>query len=109
VSRPEEVRLVLLTAPDRECAERIARALVAERLAACVNALPGVTSFYRWEGKLEEASEVLLLAKTRADRTAALAARVRELHPYTLPEVLELSACGGSEAYLEWVRTESQP
>jgi periplasmic divalent cation tolerance protein len=104
-----EVRVVLLTAPDAAVAERLARALVEERLAACVNVVPGVRSFYRWEGRLEDASELLLLVKTRADRAGALAARVRELHPYALPEVLELPAAGGSAAYLDWVRKESSP
>jgi periplasmic divalent cation tolerance protein len=102
-----EVRVVLLTAPDAGSAERLARVLVEERLAACVNAVPGVRSFYRWEGRVEDASEILLVVKTRADRTAALAARVRELHPYELPEVLELAAAGGSAEYLDWVRKES--
>jgi periplasmic divalent cation tolerance protein len=101
------VRVVLLTAPDAAMAERLARALVEERLAACVNLVPGVRSFYRWEGRVEDASEVLLVVKTRADRSATLAARVRELHPYELPEVVELAAAGGSAEYLDWVRKES--
>jgi periplasmic divalent cation tolerance protein len=108
VSEPE-VRVVLLTAPDAASAERIARALVEERLAACVNVVPGLRSVYRWEGKVEDASEVLLVAKTLAERAGALAARVAELHPYELPEVLELAAVGGSEPYLAWVRRESTP
>jgi periplasmic divalent cation tolerance protein len=74
-----------------------------------VNAVPGVRSVYRWEGRVEEAGEILLVVKTRADRSAALAARVRELHPYALPEILELGAAGGSPDYLEWVRKESSP
>ena len=102
-----DVRVVLCTAPDTACAERLARALVEERLAACVNVVPGVRSFYRWEGAVQEDGELLLVAKTRADRGAALAARLKELHPYDLPEVLELPAVGGSEPYLDWVRTES--
>jgi periplasmic divalent cation tolerance protein len=109
VAAPSDVRVVLVTAPDAATAEVLARALVEERLAACVNVVPGVRSIYRWQGRVEEAAELLLVAKTRADRGAALAARVRELHPYELPEVLELPALGGSEAYLEWVREESSP
>jgi periplasmic divalent cation tolerance protein len=104
-----EVRVVLVTAPDVECAERIARVLVEERLAACVNVVPGVRSVYRWEGAVQSDAEVMLVAKTRADRGAALATRIKELHPYDLPEVLELPAAGGSDAYLDWVRTESSP
>jgi periplasmic divalent cation tolerance protein len=104
-----EVRIVLVTAPDSEVGARLARALVEERLAACVNLVPSVTSFYRWEGETREDSEVMLIVKTRADRGEALAARVKALHPYELPEVLELSAVGGSAGYLDWVRTESAP
>jgi periplasmic divalent cation tolerance protein len=104
-----EVRVVLVTAPDAEAGGRIARALVEERLAACVNALPGVRSTYRWKGALHEDDEVLLVIKTRADRLAALAERVRALHPYELPEVLALPAAGGSAAYLAWVAAESAP
>lgn len=103
----QELRVVLATAPDADTGAALARVLVEERLAACVNLLPGVRSIYRWEGQVEDASEVLLLIKTRADRCEALASRVRELHPYDVPEVLELPAVGGSDPYLEWVRTES--
>lgn len=105
--RRPAVRVVLTTVPDAQVGARLARALVEERLAACVNLVPGVRSFYRWQGKLEDAGEVLLLVKTRADRCAALAARIQALHPYELPEVLELSASGGSAAYLDWVGRES--
>lgn len=103
----DEVRVVLVTAPDAESAERLARALVEERLAACVNLVPGVRSVYRWEGSVSEDEELLLVIKTRADRATALAARVGELHPYAVPEVIELAAVGGSARYLDWVRTES--
>ncbi len=108
-NRAEEVRAVLLTAPDAETGSRIARTLVEERLAACVNVLPGVRSIYRWQGALHDDAEVLLVAKTRADRCDALAARIREIHPYTLPEVLALPAAGGSPEYLEWVQAETRP
>jgi periplasmic divalent cation tolerance protein len=104
----EAVAVVLMTAPDEETAQRIARALVEERLAACVNRLPGVRSVYRWQGVVEEAGEVLLIAKTAASRAAALAARVRALHPYELPEVVVLPVTDGSEAYLRWVVAESR-
>ena len=104
----EEVTLVLVAAPDEATGRRIARALVEERLAACVNVLPGVRSVYRWKGAVEEASEVLLIAKTRADRSAALASRVRALHPYQLPEVVVLPVTDGSRAYLRWVVAESR-
>ena len=103
----EDIRVVMITAPDAEVGGQLARALVDERLAACVNVIPGVRSFYRWEGEVNEDSEVLLVVKTRRDRCDALAARVQALHPYDLPEVLELPAVGGSPSYLDWVRTES--
>jgi len=102
-----ELRVVLTTVPDAEVGARLARTLIEEKLAACVNLVPGVRSFYRWQGRLEDAGEVLLLVKTRADRCAALAARIQALHPYELPEVLELAAVGGSAAYLDWVCRES--
>ncbi|MBW2269865.1 MAG: divalent-cation tolerance protein CutA [Deltaproteobacteria bacterium] len=103
-----DLQVVLITAPDAACAESLARALVDERLAACVNVVPGVRSYYRWEGAIQEDAELLLLAKTRADLVEALAARVKELHPYELPEVLGLVAPGGSPAYLDWIRTETE-
>ncbi len=103
------VRAVLVTAPDAEVGEQLARALVEERLAACVNVIPGIRSFYRWEGKVQSDDEVLLVIKTRDDRCEALADRVRSLHPYDLPEVLALPAVGGSVPYLEWVEQESRP
>jgi periplasmic divalent cation tolerance protein len=104
----EGVVALLVTAPDEETGRRIARALVEERLAACVNVLPGVHSIYRWKGAVEEASEVMLVVKTRAERAGLLAARVRALHPYELPEVVALPVTDGSRAYLRWVIAESR-
>ena len=104
-----EVRVGFITAPDAETGIRIARALVEERLAACVNLVPGIRSIYRWEGAVEEDAEVLLVVKTRADRAGDLASRVAELHPYDLPELVLLPAVGGSPAYLDWVRAEAAP
>ncbi len=110
MSRGEaKVCVVLITAPDRDTAAGLGRTLVEERLAACVNVVPGVRSLYRWKGSVQDDAELLLLVKTRSDRMAALAARVRELHPYDVPEVLALPAVGGSEEYLDWVRSESSP
>ena len=103
-----ELVAVLISAPDADTARRIGRALVEERLAACANVVPGVQSIYRWRGAVEEASEVLLVVKTRASRADALAARVRSLHPYELPEVVVLPVRGGSRAYLQWVAAESR-
>lgn len=95
--------VVLMTAPDMESARALACALVEKRLAACVNILPGVTSFYRWEGRLQEDAEVLLLAKTHRQRLEALQAEIRAVHPYQVPEIIALPVVAGLEAYLNWV------
>ncbi|MDX1649349.1 MAG: divalent-cation tolerance protein CutA [Myxococcota bacterium] len=102
----EDVRVVLITAPDADTGARIARALVEERLVACVNLVPGVRSIYRWEDAVQDDAEVLLVAKTASGRARALADRVREVHPYDVPEVLVLPVEGGSAPYLDWVREE---
>ena len=108
MSRPEAgVHVVLITAPDAEAGVRLARCLVEERLAACVNVVPGVRSIYRYEGRVHDDPEVLLIAKTRSERIEMLTERVNALHPYDLPEVVALPGVGGSALYLEWVRTES--
>lgn len=99
--------VVLSTAGSREDGERLARALVEERLAACVNLVPGVRSFYRWEGSVCCDDEVLLVIKSTRERFAALRARVRELHSYELPELVGLEPSLGDPEYLAWVVTES--
>lgn len=101
-----DVRTILVTAPDMETAERLGRTLVEERLAACANLLPGVVSLYRWEGEMQRAQEVLLVLKSTATAVEGLRARVEELHPYDVPEVLALSVTTGHEPYLSWVRDE---
>lgn len=103
-----KTRLVYCTCPDRDHAERIARALVDERLAACVNLLPGIRSVYRWQGRVEAADEVLLLAKTAADRLDALQARIRALHPYELPEIVAVEIAAGLPPYLDWIVAETR-
>lgn len=100
---PTPVRVVLVTAPDAESGARLARTLVEERLAACVNLLPGVRSIYLWEGRVEDDGEVLLVIKSTAARSDALASRVQSLHPYEVPEVIALPVVGGSSPYLTWV------
>ena len=96
--------VVLCTCPDGAPAARLAETLVAERLAACVNRLPGVVSNFRWEGQVQQESETLLLIKTTRAGLGALTARIRSLHPYELPEVLAVPVMGGFEDYLDWVR-----
>lgn len=103
----EHPLLCLITAPDREVADRIARTLVDERLAACVNILPGITSVYRWEGAVETGEEVLLMAKTMRTRLDALTVRVKQLHPYDVPEVIAVGIEGGLPAYLGWIAAET--
>ena len=105
----KDIRVVLVTAPEAAVGRRIASTLVEERLAACVNLVPGISSIYRWDGGVQEDVEVLLVVKTSEARCSELADRVRELHPYELPEVLALTAAGGSAPYLDWVRQETSP
>ena len=95
--------VVLVTAPGEAKAAEIGRALVEERLAACVNVVPAVRSIYRWEGRVEQAQEVLLVIKTRAQAFEALRLRVLSLHPYQCPEIIALPVVAGHPAYLEWL------
>lgn len=98
-----DVLLVLSTAPDEGAARALATALVEEDLAACVNLVPGVTSVYRWEGRVVQEGEFLLVAKTSRARLADLTARLVALHPYQVPEVVALPVDGGHGPYLDWV------
>jgi periplasmic divalent cation tolerance protein len=100
----EEVVIALSTCPDDPTARSIAATLVQERLATCVNRVPGVASTYFWDGRLQDESEILLIIKTSAARVADLQRRLKELHPYELPELIVLPVIGGNEAYLRWVR-----
>ena len=98
-----EALVVLVTAPDPEKAAEIARTLVEERLAACGSVVPGLRSIYRWEGRVQDDREALLLLKTTRARFEALRARVLALHPYQVPEVLALPVEAGSAPYLAWI------
>jgi len=106
MSGGEAVLWVYVTAADAAEARRIGRVLGEERLAACVNLLPGHTAIYRWEGKLEEAAEAAFLAKTTSLRFEELRARVRALHSYTLPCILAFPAVDGEAEFLDWVREQ---
>lgn len=101
-----QVRVVLSTAPDQATGESLGRTLVEERLAACVNVVPGVVSLYRWDQELRRDAEVLLVMKTTEGSVDALKERVATLHPYEVPELLVLSVADGLSGYLEWVGTE---
>jgi periplasmic divalent cation tolerance protein len=96
-------RLVLSTTGSQEEARRIGRALVERRLAACVNIIGPIESIYRWQGKVEQAAEFLLLMKTTAERTGELQAALRELHSYEVPECIALDISAGSADYLQWI------
>ena len=95
--------IVITNAPDRAVAQKIAHALVEQKLAACVNILADCTSVYRWQGKIETAGEVPLLIKTRAEIYPEVEAAIKNLHPYELPEIVALPVAEGSHAYLEWL------
>jgi periplasmic divalent cation tolerance protein len=98
-----DFQIVLSTCGDRETAERIAHRLVEQRLAACVNILPGVQSIYRWQGAVESETEVLMLIKTKATLVQEVQSAIASLHSYEIPELLVLPIAGGSEAYLGWL------
>jgi len=104
----DEVVIVLSNAPDMPLAKRIAHILVEEYLAACVNLGTAGLSMYMWEGRLEGAEEVPLVMKTTRGRVAALTERLRQLHPYEVPEILVLPVLGGLQSYMEWVRAKAR-
>ncbi len=99
--------IVITNTPDRGVALKIARALVERKLAACVNVLAECTSVYRWQGKLETATEVPLLIKTRAAIYDDVEAAIKSLHPYELPEIVAVPIERGLPAYLEWINAET--
>ena len=104
----EPVTVVMCNVPDMDVAAAIARTLVGKRLAACVNLLPGVRSVYRWQGQIEETSEVTLLIKTAASRYDEVELEIRSIHPYEVPEIICLPLQAGLAPYLEWVVQESR-
>jgi periplasmic divalent cation tolerance protein len=99
----DEILVVLSTFPNLETARRVSRQLVEERCAACANILAPVESIYRWEGKVENANETLVLLKTSVDRYPALETTLRRLHPYEVPEIIALPVGRGLPDYLRWV------
>ncbi len=103
------ILIIHCTCADPESAAAIARSLVEERLAACVSQLPGVRSTYRWQGQVECADEVLLLIKSTRERYPALAARLRELHSYELPEIIAVDVSVADPAYQAWVESQVKP
>jgi periplasmic divalent cation tolerance protein len=104
-----EFVVVYVTAGSADEADRLARSLVEERLAACVNRIKSIQSVYRWQGKVQQSEEELLIIKTSRDRFAALEKRVRELHSYSVPEVIALPIIEGSSGYLRWLEEQIAP
>jgi periplasmic divalent cation tolerance protein len=101
--------LVLTTCPGSITAKKIANDLVLEKLAACVQVIPGVQSFFRWVGKVDNSEEILLIIKTTSDRYPQLESRIAALHPYELPEIITLPINGGLEGYLKWIEANTTP
>ncbi|MBW9264682.1 MAG: divalent-cation tolerance protein CutA [Candidatus Thiodiazotropha sp. (ex. Lucinisca nassula)] len=100
---PTPLLLILCTAPDRETALKLSRSLLEQRLAACVNLSPPVTSVYHWQGKLEESEEILLLIKTTKQQYNNVEATLRAQHPYELPEIIAVPVEQGLDDYIDWV------
>ena len=107
MSSENHLIVILCTVPDEAAAEKLARGLIEGRLAACVNAIPAVKSFYRWQGKIETDTEIQLVIKTRSERFDELAAWISENHPYDVPEIVAIPAERVSEAYLAWAADQT--
>lgn len=105
-NQPNDVILVITTVPNDETSQALSRSLVDDELAACVHALPGGTSTYRWEGRVHTDREHTLFIKTVREHGDAVARRVHDTHPYELPELLVIPIHGGSVKYLDWVRQQ---
>lgn len=103
----DQALLVLTNVPNLECAQLIARTLVDARLAACVNLLPAVQSIYRWQGQIEEATEITLLIKTTSQQVDSLQTAIVKLHPYDVPEIIATPIVAGYAPYLQWIATET--
>jgi periplasmic divalent cation tolerance protein len=95
--------IVFCTCPDEACAERLARSLVENSLAACVNVIPGIRSFYRWKGEIQADGEILLVIKTDAEQWTELESFLKREHPYDVPEIVFLPITKGFQPYLDWI------
>jgi periplasmic divalent cation tolerance protein len=103
-----EALLVLTNVPDMRTAEEIARSLLQQRLAACVNILPAVRSIYRWQDAIEEAEEVTMLIKSTREHYAEIEHGIGALHPYDVPEIIAIPISAGLPAYLSWIADETR-
>jgi periplasmic divalent cation tolerance protein len=103
-----DAMVVLITAPNENDAATIAKALLEAKLAACVNIVRNIRSLYRWQGKVEDDQEVLMIVKTRKERFGDLVRKVKGLHSYTVPEIIALPVADGLEEYLSWLRQETE-
>jgi periplasmic divalent cation tolerance protein len=99
--------LVLTTLPNADAAAELAKSVVTEKLAACANLFPALRSIYKWQAKLQDENEVLVLFKTRQEHFERLKARILELHPYEVPEVLAIPVEQGYQGYLDWLARET--
>lgn len=99
--------VVLITCPGMSDGERIAKALLKDKLAACVNVLPDVLSFFRWSGKIKESEEALLVVKTKKAALRKLVKKVKDMHQYENPEIIALPIVGGSKYYTKWIEEET--
>lgn len=104
----QQTILILTNMPDIPTAQTLAQQLVADRLAACVNILPGVQSVYQWQGAVEQACETSLLIKTTQARYAELESAIRAAHPYQVPEIIAVPVVAGLPAYLDWIMMETR-
>jgi periplasmic divalent cation tolerance protein len=107
-AQPGDFVVVFVTAPSAEVAANLAKALVAEKIVACVNIVPGLRSIYAWEGKVCDESEVLCVLKTRRSLFWAIRERITALHPYQVPEIIAVPLVEGSTPYLAWLRSETR-
>ncbi|CAA6664348.1 unnamed protein product [Spirodela intermedia] len=100
--------VVYVTVPNKEAGKKLAESIIQERLAACVNIVPGIESVYWWDGKVQTDSEELLIIKTRESLLEALTEHVKSNHEYEVPEVISLPITGGSAKYLEWIKSSTR-
>lgn len=98
-------QIILCTSPDKESAEKIARQLINDKIAACVNILPGLTSIFPWQGKIETEQEHLLLIKTRKDRYQSVEKSIQTNHPYEIPEIIAIPVENGLAEYMQWIES----